>query len=109
MKVLQESALSQTLTFIPRSHVALVNYTLTNESTNTSVSATDIVATTSGGYLVIDEIFTLLQGVFYNIEVTSGTTVIYRGRIFCTNQDIDTFTMNTDYVSKGKDNTYAII
>lgn len=111
MKILQETALPQTLNFIPREYVSEVNYLLTNESENVSVSETNIVANTNGGYLEITEIFNLKEGVFYNIQITkTDDTVIYRGRIFCTNQEIDTFTMNEDYVSDTTyDNTYATI
>jgi len=111
MKILLESASAQTLNFIPREFVSLVNYTITNEETNTSISDTNISTTTNGGYLEITEIFTLKEDVFYNIDITkTDNTLIFRGRIFCTNQNIDTFSMNDgEFVEDTtKDNTYVI-
>ena len=111
MKILQETAVAQTLNFIPREYVDTINYTLRNESTNTSVSDTNIVATTNGAYLEITEIFNLKEGVFYNIDITkTDDTLIYRGRIFCTNQTLDKFTMNNGKYTEdtSKDNTYII-
>jgi len=111
MKILLESATPQTLNFIPREYVSLVNYTITNEQSNTSVSDTNINATTNGGYLEITEIFDLKENIYYNIDITkTDNTLIYRGRIFCTNQDIDTFSMNDGKFTEdtSKDNTYVI-
>ena len=111
MKILQETAIAQTLNFIPREFVATINYTLKNESTNTSVSGTNITTTVNGGYLEITEIFDLKEGVFYNIDITkTDNTLIYRGRIFCTNQDIEKFTINDGkYIEDtSKNNEYAI-
>lgn len=109
MKILLETTDPQTYSFIPREYVVLLNYTITNESTNTSVTYLDITAETNGGYLEITEVFDLEENTFYNIEVTNtNDTVIFRDRIFCTNQDIDKFTMNKDkYIEDdSKDNEY---
>jgi len=111
MKILLESATPQTLNFIPREYVSLVNYTITNEQSNTTISETDITATTNGGYLEITEIFDLKENIYYNIDISkTDNTLIYRGRIFCTNQDIDAFTMNDGKFTEdtSKDNTYVI-
>ena len=111
MKILLDSATPQTLNFIPREYVSLVNYTITNEQSNTTISETDITATTNGGYLEITEIFDLKENIYYNIDISkTDNTLIYRGRIFCTNQDIDTFTMNDGKFTEdtSKDNTYVI-
>ena len=111
MKILLESGSPQTLNFIPREYPILVNYTITDEETNTSISDTNISTTINGGYLEITEIFTLKEGVFYNIDITkTDNTLIFRGRIFCTNQNIDTFSMNDgEFVEDTtKDNTYVI-
>ena len=94
MKILLESATPQVLSFIPREYPALINYTITNESTNASVSDTNITATTNGAYLQITEAFTLFEGQFSNIEITkTDGTLIYRSKILCTNQTISDFSM----------------
>ena len=111
MKILLESAVPQVFGFIPRAYETKVNYTLQNESTNVDTTFTNIDAATSGAYLEITEVFDLKEGVFYNIDITkTDNTLIFRGRIFCTNQNIDTFSMNDgEFVEDTtKDNTYVI-
>jgi len=110
MKILLETVLPQVLSFIPREYPILVNYTLTNESTNKTTTFLDIDTATSGAYLQITEIFDLKEDTFYNFDITkTDDTLIYRGRIFCTNQDIDKFTMNEDFIEDtSKDNEYII-
>ena len=109
MNILQSLATPQTLKFIPREYPSSIDYSLTNESTNSTATGTGISATVSGGYLQITEIFTLVEGNFYNIDITSGS-LIYRGRIYCTNQTLETFTMDSGLYTEDttKDNTYAI-
>jgi hypothetical protein len=112
MKVLLETATPQVLSFIPREYLNIVNYTLTNESTNVTTSFTNIDAVTNGAYLELTEVFDLKEGVFYNYDITNpnDNDLLYRGRIFCTNQDIDTFSMNKDeYIEDdSKNNEYII-
>jgi hypothetical protein len=111
MKVLQESGVPQILKFIPRSYPSLVDIDLIEEGTNQTATFTGITATTSGSYLSVTEIFVLTQGNWYSFDVTDNATgdLIYRGRIFCTNQDIDDYTINnSDYtVRTSKDNKYV--
>ena len=135
MKVLQETTDTQTLSFIPRIYPSYVNYIITNEETNISVSKENVETLQNGGYLEIDDVFELKQGVFYNIDFyynsiatefenlviedsgtyeintcfntlsNEGLKLIYRGRIFCSNQsDLEKFTMNENKYTE--DNTY---
>jgi len=115
MKVLKEIATEQTITIIPREYVSNISYTLTNESDNTSVNKDNLATFIDSGYLTITDIFDLKEGVFYNLECfydNNGTDkLIYRGRIFCTNQtSLDKFTMNeNEYVQNDTyDNEYEI-
>ena len=49
--------------------------------------------TVSGNYTSIDIDHTFIQDRFYTIELRNGSTVAYRGKIFCTNQTpADTYT-----------------
>ena len=140
MKVLQELATSQTLSFIPRVYPSFVNYTLTNESTNTSVSKENVETSTNSGYLQISDIFDLKEGNFYNIVMyktvaddfekivladngiyepnscfnafaPTSTKLIYKGRIFCTNQtDLEKYTNNNNVYTENTtyDNEFVI-
>lgn len=125
MKVLQETTDLQTLKIIPREYVPIIGYVLTNESTNTSVIKADIDTLTDSGYITFEDVFTLSEGVFYNLEVyynnaiqdyisevaddfgvyeqnvcfdnfsIDSSKLIYRCRIFCTNQEnLEKFSIN---------------
>ena len=109
MNILLESALPQTLKFIPREFPTTVAYSITNESTNVTVTATGITATRVDGYLQITEVFDLKQGNYYNFDITD-TNLIYRGRIYCTNQTIGDFTMDSGQYTEDttRDNEYVI-
>ena len=109
MNILKESALAQTLKFVPREYPSTIDYSITSESTNVTVTGSGISATVVGGYLQITEIFTLKEGNFYNFDITNGN-LIYRGRIYCTNQNVGNFTMDSGQYTEDatRDNEYAI-
>ena len=88
MKVLLETTDSQTLSFVPRVYASSVNYIITNETTNTSVTVTDKATTSVSGLLQIPAVFNLESDVFYELEVydASSYDLIYKDKIFCTNQ-----------------------
>ena len=112
MKILLESDASQTFSFIPREYPALINYTLTDEMLNTSASDTNVTATQTGAYLRISKVFVLKEERFYNISIfKTDDTLIYRGRIFCTNQTISTYsTVDGVYTEDDtKDNEYVVV
>jgi hypothetical protein len=78
---------------------------LTNEDTNTTATISPTV-TESNGYMSLAYVYTVSEGTFYTIKVTLGSTVIYRGRVFCTTQtDLKQYTVNENqYVTE---NTYS--
>ena len=94
MKILKESAIAQTLSIIPRSYVYLINYVITDEQTNVAVTVSDFIPVFNNGYIEILNTFDLKENKFYKLDVYNGTTLIYRDKIFCTNQDIDTYNIN---------------
>jgi hypothetical protein len=67
--------------------------------------------------LQFDTVFgTLTEGEFYNLEVSNATNIIYKDKVFCTDQTINQ--TNNDYYSINKnkftsedsyDNEYIII
>ena len=118
MKIIGTSG-TKTLKVIPRQYVdGTVTLKLTNESTRgvVTVSAT---ATTDHDYMSIDAVFgTLKKDVYYTLDVLLlGTdTVIYKDKIFCTDQTInqsnnDYYTINkNEYTTEDSyDNDYIII
>lgn len=112
MKILIDSSNSQTLSFIPRSYPTAVNYTLIEEGTNRTVTETALTTVTVSGFLTISDTFALTQDKFYSLDVfdNSDDTLIFRDKIFCTNQDVKEYSINDgDYTQDDTyDNDYII-
>ena len=98
MKVLKDTQAVQTISIIPRSYPTSLTLTLRDDQTNDI----DTYALNSGfsvvnDYLVIDNVYTLREFHFYDLTITDQDgDVIYKDRIFCTDQDIATFSVNAD-------------
>lgn len=88
MKVLTTSSSDQTLKIIPRTYATNVTVKLKDDSTNTETSYSS-ATTTDKNYLVITDTFTLKEGRIYDMQVLDGTDVIYKDKVFCTDQSIN--------------------
>jgi hypothetical protein len=142
MIILSTSASAQTLKVIPRDYIADFVMRVRDDSTNVIKSYTIENASQVGNYLQFTNVFNpiLVENHFYdltletaysfwntNVKLWQNNTtlwnvddkddaVIYKDKIFCTNQDIDQ--ENNDYynLNKGQyttydgyDNTYIVI
>jgi hypothetical protein len=98
MKVLNNTVEIQTIRVIPRSYPSALTLTLRDDQTNDI----DTYALISGfsvvnDYLVIDNVYTLREFHFYDLTITDQDgDIIYKDRIFCTNQPIAEFSVNSD-------------
>jgi len=114
MITLTTSTASQTVKIIPRSYASNVSMILRDDSTNTEVSYS-IATTTDRNYLVLSEELALKEGRFYDLTVKEGSDVIYKDKVFCTDQTIDQdtndyYSINKDqYVTESSDNDYILI
>ena len=83
---------------IPRQYVeGEITVNLRNESTGSIVSITP-TATRDRDYMTFTASFgTLTESEFYTLEVKNGTAIIYKDKVFCTNQTINQ--SNNDYYS----------
>ena len=115
---LTTSASSQTMKIIPRSYASSVSMILRDDSTNTSTTYSSISTSTDKNYLVIAQALSpiLVEGRFYDMTVKEGANIIYKDKIFCTNQTVDQanndyYTMNSgEYTTEDSyDNDYIII
>ena len=142
MIVLSTSATAQTLKVIPRDYLTTFIMSIRDDSTNITKHYEISGAITTGNYLTFTNVFNpvLVENHFYdvvlgvsnsfwntniklwqddqtlwNVDDTSDG-VIYKDKIFCTDQDIDQ--ENNDYykINKGQythyngyDNTYLVI
>lgn len=137
MKILQKSSEKQEIRVIPRIYPKRIVVTIRDEITNETTEigsfldgyAYYIRVTVDGGiyeqnllmgdiaylydkgYMIIRDIFNLVENHFYNLTITDGTSVIYRDKIFCTNQSVGEYSVNKDeYVTEDSyDNDYIII
>jgi hypothetical protein len=110
MIILQESTSVQTVSFIPRDtdiDTIIVHDEETNTSQTYSIDNNDIYA--SSYYYNYDMVFDLKENRFYTITFLNGDVVKYKDKIFCTNQDIATFSVNNNvYVSNTTTNEFIV-
>ena len=107
MILLKETNIAQSLTFIPR-ELQATTIILRNETTGkeVNISATFIL---SDYYLTTTSIFDLKENTFYNLTIKNNNSIVYRDKVFCTNQNSDTYTVNQNqYVSNVTDNEFKI-
>tara|TARA_R110000803_G_scaffold21725_6_gene54468 strand:- start:314 stop:745 length:432 start_codon:yes stop_codon:yes gene_type:complete len=132
MIILSTSEAEQSLSIIPRSYVGIFTMSVRDDSTNVTKTYEITGASTVGNYLTFTNIFstTLVENHFYDIELISqnyvkrvindngiiesaqctmlfgDTNIIYKDRIFCTDQVINQ--ENNDYykINKGQFTAY---
>ena len=118
MIVLTTSTGEQNFKFIPREFTTDITVTFTDDITFTELSPVEVSATQVGDY--IQYAFTLTglkEDRFYTVRIENSTDeVIYKDKLFVTNQGIDQldkekYTINKDeYVEKStSDNDYIVI
>lgn len=120
MKVLNNTGEIQTIRVIPRSYPSSLTLSLRDDQTNTTVTyslngndwnvsdyvwnlldvnweASTVGFSVENDYLVIDNIYALREFHFYDLSVLDQDgDIIYKDRIFCTNQPIEDFSVNSD-------------
>ena len=109
MVILQQSATEQSIRFIPRTST-YDGLFITDDQTNTEVQVT-IASSVQGDYFdTINATFSILENHFYNLEIRNGNTVVYKDKIFCTNQAVDSYSVNEGkYTSIPSNNEFIII
>jgi hypothetical protein len=82
---------------------------LTDDQTNTPVTVV-ITSQTTGDYVnTITADLTLEEGHFYDLVLYKNTDIVYKDRIFCTDQNIVTFSVNNgQYTSNTTSNTFIV-
>ena len=107
MIVLRTSTSAQTFSFISRD--GFDTMIITDDQTNTPASIT-ITSSTQGDYVnTITASFALKEGHYYDLVLKQGTDIVYKDRIFCTDQNIVNFSVNNgEYVSNTTANTYIV-
>ena len=108
MIVLNVSELSQIISFIPRDG-SYDTLELTDEQTN-DTQVVNIIDSTAGEYYhTIEAIFDLVENHFYMLVLKDGTDVLFKDKVFCTNQPLVSFSVNNgQYVSSTTTNDFII-
>ena len=118
MILLNTSTLSQSISVIPRVYANVFDMSIRDDSTNTTVIYNITQAALSGNYITFDNIFSpvLVENHFYDITLYIGTEVIFKDRVFCTDQtvnqaDNDYYNLNKNqYISDNSyNNDYIVI
>ena len=102
MIILKVDTNPQSFKFIPRSKTYDGLY-LTDESTNVTTQITiastatnDYYETITATFHTTSPAFDLVQDRFYKLLVKNGTDIVYYDRVFVTNQNISTFSINNN-------------
>ena len=108
MIILQETATAQTFSFIPRSS-AYNTLQITDEQTGVTTNVTITSSVTGSYYDTITATFSLKQNHFYTLTLKQNTDIVYKDKIFCTNQSIPTFSVNNgQYVVNTSNNDFIL-
>ena len=108
MIVLTPSTSAQTFSFIPRNTTYNVMQ-ITDDQTNVTQTIAIITSTANDYFNTITALFTLVDGHFYNLVLKNGSNILYKDRIFCTSQNIVTFSVNNgQYVSNVTTNDFIV-
>jgi len=107
MIILKEQNTAQTFSFIPR-ELKATTIVLRNETTGTETNiAADFFL--SDYYLTTTTIFSLKENTFYNLTIKNNNDIVYKDKVFCTNQSSDTYTVNQNqYVANATDNEFKV-
>jgi hypothetical protein len=110
MIILKETTDEQELFFIPRSYV-FDKIVFKNETTKV-VQEYNVSPLRVDQYGYAELVLDLKEQEFYQLKVYSGTDVVYYDKVFCTNQDVNDYSINDGvYITPNTndDNEYATI
>lgn len=108
MIILQNTTDTQTFSFIAKSK-DYDSMFVKDESTGVEVQVS-IDSNVQGDYIdTITGTFTLIEGRYYMLSLKNGSNVLYLDKVFCTNQAVQTYSVNNDtYISNASNNEYIV-
>jgi hypothetical protein len=107
MIILREQATAQTLSAIIYGSNANA-IVLRDEETNIEVEL-NCTFSIDRYYVTTSKIFPIKQNKYYMLTILNGTDVVYRDKVFCTNQTIESYSINKDeYTQHTTNNDYKI-
>ena len=107
MIILKEQETAQTLNAILYGSDADA-IVLRDEETNEETTI-DTVFSIDKYYAVTSLIFPIKQNKFYTLTILNGSDVVYKDKIFCTNQIKEDFSINNNvYIQNSSNNDYIV-
>lgn len=94
MKILRDTDEVQELLFIPRIQTHTVDLVIRGEFNQGDIVYPNLKTTIKEGYTSVYLTIDLDQNKYYSLDVLFDNELIYRDRIFCTNQDLNIYTNN---------------
>jgi len=108
MILLNEGDANQTIKFIPRSNT-YNTLIVTNESTNISTNITIVSSLVGDYYNEIVASFDLIKDTFYSLTIKNGSDIVFKDKIFISNQNSDTYSPNQNVYTSNISTNYFII
>ncbi len=106
MNVLTTTLDPQPLVIVPRS-TTFDELIFTDDSTNIPVVIEIDSVEDKSYYQILNVLCELIENRFYNVELFNDGALIYRGKVFCTDQTIVNFSVNDGrYTSHATTNQY---
>ena len=106
MIILKETTNNQEFKFLPRKNTATSLVIKGVEGSNTY----NFTPTFDSYYMVASGVFNLKENQQYSLTVLDESEVIYKDRIFCTNQAVDSYSINkNEYKETSSNNDFIII
>lgn len=108
MNVLTTTTDPQPLVIVPRS-TTFDELIFTDDSTNEPVTIEIDNVEDKSYYQILNVVCALTENRFYNVELFNDGALIYRGKVFCTDQPIVSFSVNNGkYVSNATTNQFIV-
>jgi hypothetical protein len=99
---------NQVFRFIPRGRT-FDSVKITDEQTNVTTIINAYTFEAGDYWCRLSSVFNLKENHFYTIEIKNGSIIIFRDKIFCTDQSTSSFSVNkNEYTSKNTTNTFIV-
>lgn len=111
MQIITKDSGTKSISISPRSDV-YTSVTLYNELTNAIVDITNIEITNNAYYktMTFDIENDLQNDIFYYLTMYNNSNIVYRDKVFVTNQQPEVYTVNKDqYTSHTSNNEFITI
>lgn len=108
MIILQEVGTAQSFSFIPRSD-SYNTLQITDEQTGVTSNVTITSSVVGQYYHTITATFSLKENHYYTLTLKQNTDIVYKDKVFCTNQSIPTFSVNNgQYIVNTSNNDFIL-